>query len=162
MAPNHTAVRLTPIAALLDASLRRTNDRGLATTLAILRMPSRTWMTYEAIAALLEPHAHGRVLNRVSIKTYAETLFDIPNTRYVTLADGKVVGMPKAVDETTVERYLTTLDARSIDIDAVRAAAVAELRRAADEAAQIDTARAAAMAEPGEAPAEADAQHADD
>jgi hypothetical protein len=143
-APTPTAVRLTPLAALLDTSLRNGKDgRNLATTLAIMRMPSATWCTYETIAALLETHAGGRTLNRVSIKTYAEGVFGIPNTRYVRVG-GKPVNMPRAVDRDTVERYLSALDARFIDVDAVRAEADRERaeqeRRKAEIADQLASA----------------------
>jgi hypothetical protein len=120
MAPTSTPIRLTPLAALIDSGLRLYKNRGLGETLAILRAPSRIWMNYDSIAAQLEPYAGNRTLNRVSIKTFAEDVFGIPNTRYV-VSDGKTVAMPKAVGEDVVEAYLTALDPNRIDVDAVRA-----------------------------------------
>lgn len=149
MAPNTitrhpNGVRLTPLAALLDSGLRATKGRSLATTLAILRMPSRTWMTYDTIAALLEVHAAGRPLNRTTIKTFAEDTFGIPNTRYARV-DGKAVNMPKAVPVDVVNAYIDALDPDvGIDVDAVRA--VAEQERQAAELAAREEAEAAAEA----------------
>lgn len=120
MAQTYFPVRLTPLAALLHAELRNATGRGLADTLAIARTPGKDWKTYDEIADMLTPYANGRTLNRVSLKTFAEAVFGLPNTRYVNV-DGKAVAMPKAVDQDVTDRYLAALDARFIDVALVRA-----------------------------------------
>jgi hypothetical protein len=114
MAQTTQHVRMTPLAALLDAGLRADKGYGLGTALAIARTPGPKWLSYEQIAELLAPYAAGRTLNRVSIKTFAEVLFKLPNTRYV-LVDGKAVAMPKQVGSSAVAHYVAALDEASID-----------------------------------------------
>lgn len=114
MAPNST-VRMTPLAALLDAVLRAQRDVGLPTYLALARAPGASWMTFDEIVADLTALT-GRKLNRVSLKTYAEKDFGIPDTRYITV-DGREVSMPKPVGVEIAENYLRALDYTGNGID---------------------------------------------
>jgi len=125
MSIDYFPVRLTPLAALLHANLRADTGQTLPTYLAVARTPGPNWKSYDEIAEALQPYAAGRTLNRVSLKTFTESIFNIPATRYVTVGD-KPVAMPKQVGEDAVERYINALDTRMIDINQVQDAARAD------------------------------------
>jgi hypothetical protein len=112
---------MTPLAALLHAELRSARGVGLPTYLAIARTPGAGWKTYDEIVTDLTALT-GRPLNRVSIKTYTEDTFGIPNTRYA-LVNGKPVKMPHAVPQDALYAYIVSLNAGVIAVDAVLAAA---------------------------------------
>ena len=151
MAPT-APLRLTPLAQLLDITLTAKRSQSLATYLAIARTPGPAWQTYDQITADLI-QLTGRDLNRVSIKTFAEKLIGLPDTRYLTIG-GKPKAMPAPVPADTLDAYLSALPG-SVDVSDVRAHA-AEAHAAAAQA-QQDVTRAQAAA----AQAQADQYAAD-
>lgn len=115
-------VRLTPLAALLDAMLRNDRGIGLGTYLAIARTPGTDWLDFDTIANDLTPYAGGRTLNRVTIETFTHGTFAIPNTRYI---EGR--SMPRPVSRKAVRAYVKALDPNvGLDLDRVRQAAYGE------------------------------------
>jgi hypothetical protein len=119
VAPNTTStgVRLTPLAALIDTTIRTAMNRDLGTYLAAARTPGTGWKSFDDIAADLTAMLAGtRTLNRVSVKTFADS-YGIPDTRYV---EGR--SMPRPVSDEAVEKYLQTLSSKGvgINLDVVR------------------------------------------
>lgn len=145
----HTTVRLTPLAALIDAELRRQKSIDLPTFIAARRVPGQDWLPYDAIAFELEAVVQ-RPLNRVSIRTYAEETFKIPDTRYAQVG-GRTVSMPRAVTMQHVEDYVNALNPLIIDVELVRRVGQAQVRQnlealAADLHEDVET--AAILADP--------------
>lgn len=128
-----TAVRMTALAQLIDVQVMSELGMSLPTYLALKRAPGLGWKTYDEIAADLSAIAD-RPLNRVSLKSFAEDTFGIPDTRYATV-DGRNVNMPRAVGMDIVEQYLRDLSPETIDVALVRAQASGELGRALDNSA---------------------------
>lgn len=104
MAQTSNAVRLTPLASLIDHALGGRGGTGLGTYLALSRMPGAKWKTYDEIAEHLSDLIDRR-LNRVSIQTFAEVMFGLPSTRYVEV-DGRNIDMPEAVGAEQICPYL--------------------------------------------------------
>jgi hypothetical protein len=117
MAQATTAVRMTPLARLLDTVLRNTEGVNLPTYLARHRAPGPGWQTYDQLAEQLT-ELSGHQVNRVTLKTFTESLFGIPDTRYVE-SSGKRTAMPRAVDTDAVKRYIAHLNPLVIDSIAV-------------------------------------------
>jgi len=68
MAQTNVAVRLTPLAALIDTYVEARLSVGLGTYLAIARLPGAGWKSYDEIAEDLTAIVAGkaRTLNRVT------------------------------------------------------------------------------------------------
>lgn len=120
MALATTAVRMTPLARLLDTVLRNAEGVNLPTYLAKHRAPGPDWQTYDQLAERLTTLSHHQV-NRVTLKTFTESLFGIPDTRYVE-SGGKRTAMPRAVDTDAVNRYIAHLNPLAIEVDVVGSA----------------------------------------
>lgn len=127
-----TRTRMTPLAQLIDAELRAQRGIDLPTYLAIARAPGHFWQTYDQIVADLGEVA-ARPLNRVSIKTFAEGQFGIPDTRYVRVGN-RDVSMPKDVGADVTDRYEQALNPQVIDIARVHTMIRASLSEAASRA----------------------------
>lgn len=127
MAAATAGARMTPLASLLDTIVQAAQGHSLPTYLAMHRAPGTDWKTYDQIAEDLTALT-GRDLNRVTIKTFTETMFGIPDTRYVDTY-GRRTAMPRPADADTIAAYINVLDRTYIDTDLVVEYAGAGLAR---------------------------------
>jgi len=107
------AAPLTPLASLFNTVIREAEGVTLATWLAMNRAPGTDWKTYDQLAAWMQEAAE-RPVNRVTMKTFAETTFGIPDTRYVDV-NGRSTAMPRPVDADAIAAYVTDLKHPGID-----------------------------------------------
>jgi hypothetical protein len=117
MATATTGSPLTPLASLFDTVIRESEGVNLPTWLAMHRAPGTGWKTYDQLAAWMAEAAQ-RPVNRVTMKTFAETTFGIPDTRYVTV-DGRSTAMPRPADADAIAAYINALNPNVVDITKV-------------------------------------------
>lgn len=143
MAAATTGARLTPLASLFNTVIREAEGVNLPTWLAMHRAPGTGWKTYDQLAAWMAGTAQ-RPVNRVTMKTFAEGVFNIPDTRYVKV-NGKSTAMPRPATADAIAAYVDQLDGTRIDVSKVADFAGATLGRhlKALPDAQADTENAA-------------------
>lgn len=133
------AARLTPLASLFDTVVRTAEGVNLATWLAMHRAPGTDWLTYDQLAAWMQEAAQ-RPVNRVTMKTFTETTFGIPDTRYVEV-NGRNTAMPRPASADAIAAYVDALKHPAIDttkvVDYAGAALGRHVKALAD--AQTDT-----------------------
>lgn len=120
MAPTATR-QPTPLAAFLDSK----TPHGLATFIAVHRMPGPAWKSFQEIADELTAIS-GYPVNRVSVKTFADDTYAIPDTRYT---DGHK--QPRPVSADVMEGYIRALDPARVDVEYVRENYLGEAAEAA-------------------------------
>lgn len=124
-----TTNRMTPLARFLDSKVQ--DKGGLATFLAVHRIPGPGWKSFDEIADELTRITETDV-NRVSVKTFSDG-FGIPDTRYTGGRKQPTVTAPDLV-----AAYVQSLDTARINIDKVQAA-ITEAEGAVETPATADT-----------------------
>lgn len=127
------AARLTPLASLFDTVIRKAEGVNLATWLAMNRAPGTDWKTYDQLAAHMTKATQAqqvayRPVNRVTMKTFTEITFGIPDTRYVEV-NGRNTAMPRPASADAIAAYVNALTSPAIDTTRVADYAGAALGR---------------------------------